>query len=433
MKRIAALISAAALLTALCACEDDTDVSGDERPEDDVTVSAQEAPTEPAFPELTEDDFAKISVKSNIIPDKMPDAVKCIDLSTLSFGERVSPCKEPEVFDKYAEYFDDETKELYRGKPMSGYIWDEAMLDGKVYFAVNYDDLCLLHDSSVYCFDVHSGEVKELVAQRGLECSGCFNGLTASGGKLWYNEMLPDWHSRVCTLDPETGETSVFLEINASIVYMNVYDDCIVLDEYTEDYSSATVTYDISTGAELSREEGAGAAAPGEDPVYLCDGQPAEVTGGFDGTGYQPITIKTQYYTLSSELDNFSSLFLWKDKVCIISDNDFAHWIYTYDLNSRERLMMDFSGFKTGIIVQAGDGLMCGTNTVTNLSGEWLAGDTSVLYYVRPEIGTVYRYATCDHFDQSVSGSSCYFLTMRNVDDDMLGNALMPDKLYYVE
>ena len=45
MKRIAALISAAALLTALCACEDDTDVSGDERPEGDVTVSAQEAPT----------------------------------------------------------------------------------------------------------------------------------------------------------------------------------------------------------------------------------------------------------------------------------------------------------------------------------------------------------------------------------------------------
>ena len=74
-------------------------------------------------------------MKSNIIPDKVPDAVKCIDLSTLSFGERVSPCKEPEVFDKYAESFDDETKELYRGKPMSGYIWDEAMLDGKVYFA----------------------------------------------------------------------------------------------------------------------------------------------------------------------------------------------------------------------------------------------------------------------------------------------------------
>ena len=98
MKKYIALILTGALLAGLCSCEDKPDNS---EPVGDVTAPAvTETSAEPQFLELTEADFTPVDIQSDLIEGMPPAEISCTDLSGLSFGERMSPCKAEAVNDE---------------------------------------------------------------------------------------------------------------------------------------------------------------------------------------------------------------------------------------------------------------------------------------------------------------------------------------------
>ena len=76
---------------------------------------------------------------------------------------------------------------------------------------------------------------------------------------------------------------------------------------------------------------------------------PVEVTGGIDDESGEPITIKTQYYTLKTKYMNADNIFAWKDRVSILIDEggiaSSENRLYTYEIASRERTKLKFDGF----------------------------------------------------------------------------------------
>ena len=105
MKKYIALFAAAAMLCGLCSCEDKPDSSV---PVGDVTAPAvTETSTEPQFIELTEADFTPVDIQSDLIEGMPSEEISCTDLSGLSFGERMSPCKaEADPSDRdYSNYY----------------------------------------------------------------------------------------------------------------------------------------------------------------------------------------------------------------------------------------------------------------------------------------------------------------------------------------
>jgi hypothetical protein len=324
------------------------------------------------------------------------------------------------------------------------------MLDGKMYFAVNYDDLCGDHDSSVFSYNMKTGELREIAQRTGLEYDCGFLGLTAAHGSLWfYDNAVKDggvmW--RINKLDPKSGKYEVFAELddnlNSAVDSISETENGILVhryanstEQYAEDgYSMYSTEYDADTGEVIS--ETPGFQSPARQKGYTCDGQPAEVTGGFDGERNQPVVIKTQYYTLETGLNSYSEVFLWKDKVCVTFDTVSAHWLYTYDIAKRECVKMNFNGFRSGTLEQAGDGLMCATTATNYGSDSWYV-DTHCIYYIVPESGIAYRLQLCDGFISGRNSSICYFATYKAIPEDdlsynMYGNSYSPDTLYYAE
>lgn len=444
MKKLTAFLTAAAMLTAMCGCDDSKETDSEDL-SGDVTVSGEEATTEPLFAEFTEDDFAQIDAPLNIVPDKTPENLKCIDLSGLDFGSRLSPCKAPDVCDEYGPRMKVEDEDFQKRidaerqhtieTPSEGDVRNYAMLGDDIFFVVNYDDLCGDHDSSVFRYNINTGELKELAQRTGLEYHSGFNGLISAHGKLFFFESAGDFKSRINTIDPETGEISLFKELDFSVNWLLESANGIIVYETSSQFGSHTAEYDADTGEVIS--EGEGVMTPGNNTVYLCDGEAAEITGGFDGKRWQPVTIKTQYYSLSTELNNYNDIFLWKNKVCITTEETDKTFLYTYDLDRNERIKTNFDGF-SGSLVRSGDGMLCAVGS----SGSWNDNYT-VLYYVLPEIGTAYRFARSEGWSNPMINNNNVILTMqentisgvRSDGTTYIGfsNVSRPDKLYFIE
>ena len=444
MKKLTAFLTAAAMLTAMCGCDDSKetdseDVSGD------VTVSGEEATTEPLFAEFTEDDFAQIDAPLNIVPDKTPENLKCIDLSGIDFGSRLSPCKAPDVCDQYGPRMKVEDEDFQKRidaerqhaieTPSEGNVWNYAMLGDNIFFAVNYDDLCGDHDSSVFRYNINTGELKELAQRTGLEYHGGFAGLISAHGKLFFYESAGDYKGRINTIDPETGEISLFKELDSSVYWLSESRKGIIVYETSSQFDNHTTEYDADTGDVIS--EGEGVVTPGHQTAYLCDGEAAEITGGFDGERWQPVTIKTQYYSLSTEFNNYNDIFLWKNKICITTEETGKTFLYTYDLDRNERIKTNFDGF-SGSLVRSGDGMLCAVGGTGSLNDNY-----TVLYYVLPEIGTAYRFARSEGSSNPMINNNNVIMTMQQntisgvtsngVTYTGFSNVSRPDKLYFIE
>lgn len=418
MKKIISTIAAAALLGTLCACEDKPARS---EPVGDVTApAATEAPTEPAYLELTEEDFAPVDMVQEIT-DGTPSAVHCTELEGVDFGERLSPCKAPDECEKYSprtifEGYPDIQEQYDRERqakletPSKGFVNNAVRLGGKLYFAVNFDDLCSRHDSSVFRYDPATKETTELVRREGLEYNGSFASLCAVHGRLFFTESAKSEtpHTTICEIDPESGDVTELLSLDTNVYSLRESEDGMLITCYDGGDASAYYKEYIFETKELRDYKKTGGSI--YDTV-LCDGVPAEVTGGLVDGKYEPVTVKTQYYTISTDITSYAGIFLWRDKVCIATEDNFnGSWLYTYDIANRERLKMKFDGFISGLI-KTKDALACISHNVGNDA-------YTVLYYIEPTLGTAFRVGKEEGMVMASGGDDAYVLTFRPVTED---------------
>ena len=482
MKKYIALIIASTLLAGLCACEDKSDVSepvdvtaptaaAEYLPADGGNVTA---PAEQPVLELTEEDFAPVDIAMDKTDTAPSMEINSLDLGGFDFGERCSPCKHEDVFDKYlnnrsyvmtGSYNYVNEPENFIDTPCKGMVQSAVFLDDKFYIAVNFDDLCGCHDSSLYSLDVKTGEIKELVRHTGLEYNGCFNGLTTAHGRLIYRDvatigedagesyafatagsdpsgdlaMISSTNQQVSSVysfDPESGMEEKLFDIGTSVFSMAETEKGFFFHKaFTAQIADEARMgeYDFTTG-ELHDYEPPEAVS--EEEEYLCDGVPAEVTGGFDGEKWVPITVKTQYYTLSTDLVKFTGLYLWKDMACIVEDNEYSRdYLHTYDIASREHLKMQFDAYSGGWgdDFQTGDTLMM-IGTVTETGSAYRTDHT--LEMLIPKLGTIYKLGGASRYIKGKSGDTTYLLAVGEPEHSekgfSTGNGL-PERLYWFE
>ena len=458
MKKYIALILTGALLAGLCSCEDKPDNS---EPVGDVTAPAvTETSAEPQFLELTEADFTPVDIQSDLIEGMPPAEISCTDLSGLSFGERMSPCKAEAVNDEHMWWEEladnDEMLKKYEeasakilSEPCKGFIDNAIFIGDKIFLGVNYDDWCGEHNYALYRYDLKTGECRELVSHTGLECDESFRKIRAVHGRLMYCIDSPDEENggvktTVRSIDPESGEEETVCEVSGLIQYFYESENGFVF--YVDNGTNATEAkeFDLSTkeiGESLTAEqaESLDTSAPYYGAVY-CDGVPAEVTGGFDGEKYTGITVKTHYYTVQTDLNFYSKILLWKDKFCIASFDDISgNWLYTYDIKSRERLKMKFDGFRWAESIQTDDAFIALVES-NDFSG---SGDDRMckVYYIVPELGAEYRIGDGGTYFCGLSGrtASLLMLARRYAPSDSLAVGYNnryqydPDKLFVFE
>ena len=438
MKKIISIFTAA-LTLALCGCSD-SKINDSPAPEQPTE------PAEPVFAEYTEEDFTPIKMNLNITDNPPPFEIHSVDLSELDFGERLSPCKAEDVREEYifghqtfddpekqAEY-DAEREHLYN-TPSKGRIVNGAFLDGKFYFSVNFDDLCGRHDSSVFSFDPRTSELNEINTRTGLEYSDGYRNFVSAGGRLIFMEQGDDSFT-VCNIDPTSGEISELFTKNEDILMMQPSDDGILISsiEGKGDTSKYVVKkYDIETGECLGSVDDTDTSI-----VYgalTCGGELASSTGGSDG---EPLSVKTAYYSLDTELKKCLSVYLWEDKASVIGDGSVNGYsserrLYTYDFDKMERTELNVNGFSQALNM-AGDGFV----SISQLTA--ISGNSETAYYIAPQLGTAFRLLKADWISYTASGGVYSFLTSKyeKTESDYMGYHLtsydyIPEKIYWFE
>ena len=436
MKKFTALLSALALTFALCSCDKKTSDSESPTPEEPTSVSEDISPaekpvgnaSESAFRELTDEDFTNIEMKFTMSDNAPPVELGCTDLSGIDFGSRVSPCKTPENIETLIEALhspDDEhtdevranIEEHYRtmcDAEAKGQITDIVKYDGKFFFAVNYDDLCYAHDSSLFRFDPDTGECTEVLTHTGLGYNSCFFGLSVCGNYLYYYDYNAPFDETLYQIEPNTFKETKLADFDLSI---NSILDCspyiciagLKQNGEGESYTTVRKMIDPVTGEEVEDPELSDFNTYYDPVPVLCDGKICEVTGGYSDDGYSTLSIKTQYYSLDTYISQYNSVFAWKDRVCVLVNQDRSlseSRLYTYDLNTMERTMVKMTGFN-GMASKAGDGIVLSAQ-----KSNWGLAENNFYYYI-PELATAFLF---DSASDTQVNADYTFLTIENND-----------------
>ena len=478
MRKFIAVLAAAALLGTLCACEDkpvNSESIGDFTvPEVTEIAPGPEITTEPPFRELTEDDFEHVDMLLDNTDAAPPLDIHEADLSGLDFGARLSPCKAEDVYENYVEntYVDGEWIAQYNAKlekclstPCRGMLEKAEFADGKCYMLVNYDDLCGAHDWSIFSYDIGTGDLKELVRHSGLDdAAKCFT-LSYAHGRLYYDAVYnidedgkrypSNIHSNgagfsesgssaaqglkkmsvLCSVDVESGEETEECTVEGvAILLGNETEKGLVVQRFADDDTTYYQEFNVTT-KELGECDDS-VHTPVSGVRFYCDGVPAEVTGGYVDGKYENVVIKTQYYTIQTDLIKFDNAFLWKDRACIVSTEYVGTQnLYTYDLTTGERLKMRCDGFSYSNTIQLEEGLLMVNATLDGFSNT--LGER--IEYVEPTLGMIFRMQSGTHFLFGNTDDAVYYIALSGEPDNYAGNygfysspeQGVPDKLYW--
>ena len=173
--------------------------------------------------------------------------------------------------------------------------------------------------------------------------------------------------------------------------------------------------------------------------MSYCDGEPCTISGGYDNESgtYSPVTVKTQYYTLNTDFKQYSTINVWKDRVCIITNEGLTYGgsetrLYTYDLKKMERTMVKLNGFNSWSD-KAGDGFF-----LTSNNSNW-DKDEYRLYYYMPDIGTAFLLETSgEMYNTQIIGTNNYIFVMKPLEHAeqyfYTGNIWsIPEKMYWFD
>ena len=472
-----ALFTAAVMMLSFTACDKKKTDTDTELPTEEVIgeVTAETAKTddEPVFREFKQEDFKSIDVNVNTTEDAPPTDLHSADLSGISFGERYSPCKEEGVRENYGKYLEyksaleNNMNERYRPSfdeikeeaekmcagPYEGDISYCVMVGDKFYITVNYDNYCRCHDSSLFELDPVTLEYEEVDTRTGLEYHGCYDGLCTENDKLYYYECYNTTHdgysengdeykSTVYSFDPASRETTELLSLDEQIVSIFPMKSALevhILEDVNEGnrhYSGlATRKYDYETGELLEKDDSVEEYSYESGRKFYCDGEPVEISGGYNGNVAAPLVIKTQYYSIATDLKQSSQVFAWKDRVSILNTEmvDYGKRdmsLYTYDLNTMECTRMVVNGYFNN--AQKGkDGIF-----VTYQSSEGWMHFYYNIYYLMPQYGTLFKIDKTDDVFYVSSEEQQYYLTIERAESN--GNSIeqqigKPKTLYWFD
>lgn len=473
MRKLSALFLSAVLALSATGCE--LKKSDSEPPEDVETVTETETDTdtpadsetespdadgkketsEPVFREYSEDDFSSIKLNINETDAAPPVDIKSVEPGKMSFGERMSPCKAEDVYQNYGSYLyaggdesvqnTDDTRYQRAleicSKPCSGNIVDIVYLDGYFYMSVNFDDYCSLHDSSLFRYDPETSKYEEVDTRTGLDYHGCYNALCGYCGKLYYTDLRvsQDEPCNIYSYDVKTGETAEISHIDKNIAYLiptenGLYSESYVFDTERQDYSMEYDVIDYDTGNTIAVSEGL-FGREGDRMRFFCEGEPVRVTGGYDGFEYKPVTVTTKYYKISTDLEQYIDIFAWKDRLCILNSESIENGsakpcLYTYDLKTMERTVIDFSEYNQGIRKKSGDGIfICSQDKY-----EWGKSEFT-LFYLMPQYGTIFKIDSgIENPYDGQSADAPYIMSMeeRYGEDEFDDYYWVPKKIYWV-
>ena len=468
MRKTIAILSVLILVASMCSCEDKPFES---EPIGETTISVgAEKTSEPVYLELNEEDFDLVDINCEINDSDPPVDIQCTDLSGLDFGERMSPCKaldmdydyfslddiEPELREMYEEQNEKYKLAMNRIRETScgGMLANTEFLNGKFYISINYDDLCGAHDSSLYSYDVETNDFKEVVRHTGLEYNGCFNGLKAAHGKLYYykseytdtngeplyndgNNIVPltgelatiysdtegdiKQETSFYSIDPESGKEEKVCTLDGFVFWFQESENGISIDHGITESDTGLISelleYNFET-KEFCKVQNTDSYLSlsslylGPDNQFFCEGVPANVTGGLKDGKYEQIIVSTQYYTVKTDLSNYNQIFLWKDKFIIVSDEMVnGTWMYTYDLVKRERLKMKVDGFNFSDALQTDEGLLLVVESGLQDS-VYSMKMARRIYYMMPLLGMVFKMDVCDEVMIGKNDDAVYYMTI---------------------
>ena len=488
MKRIIAFGAVAVLLCGFCSCDD--------KPETSEPIGVVTS-TEPTFIELSEGDFTPIDTIISEFDGEAPIELKTIDLNGIDFGKRLSPCKAPELNERYhskIDYRDEEQQKQYENawerlvtSPCKGFCDNTFFCSGMVFLEMNYDDLCGQHDDLLFCFNPEIGSCSRVIetAKAGrIEAHTCVGDclcfimrsdnfddsddinvycydtkthksselftekavskceeylLSQSHGELIFCEGSYDFegdslhHSKVLSVDIKSGKSTELINIDKCVSQIKEYGNNLLMSTVDND-NHELYEYNYSSGTLNKISDSSKDVAEAFAPAPLCDGVPSELTGGLDGE--TPLTVKTQYYTVETELLKYVAVYVWNDYFSVwTTDKDRRNCLYTYDIVNRECIKLTFSKKYIEFMEKSGDGVCVGIK-------ESMKDSETKLYYVVPKLGIQYLIGTGGCYNSSVTDGTTYIISTITPEENVkyalkvlgfnFGNQTFPDKLFII-
>ena len=276
MKRIISFFAAAVLLTGLFSCSED---KNNIIPENTVTENVTENTSEissvsenvsESRKEYYSDNFRDITVRTIMSYDEPPCSIESYDLKNLDFGERIPICNRAEYADFFFRnqehlrfengiYTQVQRTDLVTDQPEEGRIIEFSVIDGKVYFIVEYGSsprIRSFFEWSFFRYDLNSSNLEELYSWSSDDINKVTCSFALRDNELFYCEINGEDLSvnivDLSTMKERTvfekgiGNAEAFLQ-SINSVYANIFGSDLkdeVLLEIIE-YTSGEVAIDI--------------------------------------------------------------------------------------------------------------------------------------------------------------------------------------------
>lgn len=439
MKRIAAFITAAAMVACCFSCEDKNKKSSEAKPAaGDTTVSdgSVDEPViqdKPEFREFKAEDFKIINVNITKTDKEPPFTIHSLNITDLDFGERISPCKGEKYRDRYkpdfsmsidhgsegAEADSEQVKQLEEewekkcSQPSKGITTRGWYKGNDIYYVVSYDDncgsdgFCDIHDLSVFRVDGLTGKTEELYRHSDPESAIWINQLYwyhdrlylvmgdnklmyLDNGELVQMDYLPDYSNHYY---PNNADRLIVM--SQKVNYKEVADDyepgpdeIIQVDDdgrkslYTgSEIVMSEYFTDTDTWKELYRKSVTAEEGQNEDGIDLPD-ICGELFSWTERKGRsRKFDVVTDEYRVSTGLTSCNVLYAGHDKLVVdFGGNINGNTVHFFDLNKKECYVLDCSSL--GINCEYFNGGLF----------VYPEGNSGTLYYIIPELGLTFPF-----------------------------------------
>ncbi|MBP3242383.1 MAG: hypothetical protein J6L99_00855 [Ruminococcus sp.] len=455
MKKFLTIILTTALLASLSACGDNKDSS--------VTPDAPEVSTSAETDTAQETTAAAETTNASAVSTAQSStaAAESSTASAETTTENTETSSEPQEFEGAfnsepdgeevdTEEFTDIKMNLnivdYTEVPgCQKLTFPEEEIGGEIFsFATDGTTLWLdvLSESvqKIIAYDIASGSSREIYSNTDMNKDIPFQ-LSYSGGKLIGTYVHVETQTTyLATIDPESGESKLLYEIGEGGVYESLPDKLTVQHFITEvdeegrfygfpEYEITQI--DPQTGASKLIYTGKTYDYTGEYYDYenptdgligYVENYPdgvAIMEGYADNESYESfLTIHTDEYTISPDEANFQ--YFAGDKSCAIfgchRNNETPLTLYTYDIEKRQRIIMDISGLPMmstpvgrNFVLHNGDEKLKGWFYVIPILGMAVRLEPTPVMIVNTATGGGMTAISCYTFDQKNSDTIYLF------------------------
>ena len=395
MKRIISFFTAALLFAGLCSCnEDDTDIA----PENTVTEIIAENTAESASDSSLDsdnaaesrkvyysDEFRDINVRTIQSYDEPPCEIESYDLKNIDFGERLPICNRAENVDYFYHnkehlqyqngmYVQIQRTDIVTDQPSKGRIVSFRIIDGKVYFFVEYGSspqVRSFFEWAFFRYDLNSRKLEELYSWSSDDINKVTCGCVLKDNELFYCEKIKeDISVKIVDLGTKEERTVLETKTESEEIFLQMIDsmEASLLGGKHKDEIILETIESISY-----------------DPVfhmYLYDGQSdsfKETDSSF--LGYE---VEGEYYNISTRSYDFKVKD--DDEIMgspIYSDDKYmifyrGYGIDTFDLEKKERYITSLDGYNIREVPAVYDGkIIINCNSV-----KLLLSDYGIVYTV---------------------------------------------------